>query len=81
MINFSRVGLIEDLKKAIAELPDETSSASAAAVAHAKAGANLMLDAIKTNGAQINLRVNRINDWLQTECQVCGQTINPPKAS
>ena len=75
MINFSKVGLIQDLVDAVNALPEETSSADKDLVALAKQVATAQVKALKTNGAHLNLRANTINQWRQLECQVAGQTI------
>jgi hypothetical protein len=82
MINFSKVGLIADLISAVNALPASTSSATEDDVAFAKQAAITKLNRIKTNGAHINMRVNSIGQWSQTEIQTSGQTIKvaPPAA-
>lgn len=80
MINFSKVGTKEELLKAISELPEETTSATKELVAQGKAAATLLVNTVSTNGAHCNLRVNKINQFVQIECQVAGHEIIKPKA-
>lgn len=84
MINFSKVGTIDELIAAVKELPETTSSTDAALVARAKAGAIAELEAVlseKVNGASLNLRANIINNFRQMEIQVVGRWIEPKKTA
>lgn len=75
MINFSKVGLKEELIAEIDALPASTISASEELVSQAKSSAKLLISSLSTNGASINLRANKINNFVQLECQVAGQEL------
>lgn len=81
MINFSKVDTKENLLSALAELPDETESAPKELVAAGKAVAIAAINQLsfseKMNGAHVNFRVNKINQWVQSEVQVAGAFIKP----
>ena len=81
MINFSKVDTKENLLIALAELPEETESAPKEMVAAGKAVAIAALNQLsfseKMNGAHLNLRINKINQWAQSEVQVAGAFVKP----
>lgn len=76
MINFSKVDLKPALIDAINALKSDEPG-DMADVVFAKQAAITKIERLTTNGAHVNLRVNSISQWSQTEVQVAGQNIIP----
>jgi hypothetical protein len=77
MINFSRVDTKPNLIAAITKLSDTNPIADEdkADIALAQQAAIAKIERLATNGAHVNLRVNTIAGWSQTEVQVAAQNI------